>query len=473
MSDKSTIRTLLPFNGFDYNGCKNPTCDAFMRPPLSGLLKWSRECNYKISGSGRDKSIRCKECGNYSVLKSNKGIWEEFIRQSAYLRLTHTYCPNQNCPNHELSVERYPKGYRNKGRQRSGNNKYQCKHCKSYITTTELTHLRERKYSHVERGLFWDLCNDSSFRRIIGRHNITPLVLYDKIDFIHQQCLRFVALREVKMQHKLPKQLYVAMDKQDYVVNWSDHKKKKNVQLTAVCSVETQTGYCLGMHLNFCSDIGASDVYARALSNGDSDGVPCMRQYAQYYLPNDLSSYAAGNDGKLPFYAQLPTSGSQLHSEYTVGGHSLLVRHLLGDDKEIVFSLDGDSMLAIYVFAAFSREIKNGQCHVLNASFDKHMIMDDRKRLYNQSRKLLRLFAEKNGLLDLKEAERLMVKDIVQQMLCERGGLYKAKFKHPVDKVNEPTRVITALSPLDEHLDIDKLTEIYNTASIERLDTYF
>ena len=91
MSDKSTIRTLLPFNGFDYNGCKNPTCDAFMRPPLSGLLKWSRECNYKISGSGRDKSIRCKECGNYSVLKSNKGIWEEFIRQSAYLRLTHTY----------------------------------------------------------------------------------------------------------------------------------------------------------------------------------------------------------------------------------------------------------------------------------------------------------------------------------------------------------------------------------------------
>ena len=99
--------------------------------------------------------------------------------------------------------------------------------------------------------------------------------------------------------------------------------------------------------------------------------------------------------------------------------------------------------------------------------------MDDRKRLYNQSRKLLRLFAEKNGLLDLKEAERLMVKDIVQQMLCERGGLYKAKFKHPVDKVNEPTRVITALSPLDEHLDIDKLTEIYNTASIERLDTYF
>ena len=59
----------------------------------------------------------------------------------------------------------------------------------------------------------------------------------------------------------------------------------------------------------------------------------------------------------------------------------------------------------------------------------------------------------------------------LQDLISEPVGLNKIRYRHPLDKINEPKRVITALSPLDVHLDIDRLAEVYNATSLERLDT--
>jgi len=74
--------------------------------------------------------------------------------------------------------------------------------------------------------------------------------LYDKIDFNHKQCLAFAASREHKLFEGMPvRQLYISVDRQDYLINRTQTEDKRNVRMSAVGSADNTTGYVFGMHL--------------------------------------------------------------------------------------------------------------------------------------------------------------------------------------------------------------------------------
>src|SRR3989304_1612219 len=85
-------------------------------------------------------------------------------------------------------------------------------------------------------------------------------VLYHRIDFIHQQCLAFAADRERKLATLSIRRLYLAVDKQDHLVNWTERKDKRNVVLSAIASADNATGYVFGIHPNFDSSIDRDAV---------------------------------------------------------------------------------------------------------------------------------------------------------------------------------------------------------------------
>lgn len=53
--------------------------------------------------------------------------------------------------------------------------------------------------------------------------------LYARIDLIHRQCMRFAVHREKRLIDKEIDRLYLAIDAQDYLVNWTERKDKRNV----------------------------------------------------------------------------------------------------------------------------------------------------------------------------------------------------------------------------------------------------
>ncbi|MBK1670800.1 hypothetical protein CKO28_22545 [Rhodovibrio sodomensis] len=78
--------------------------------------------------------------------------------------------------------------------------------------------------------------NEQPIRAIACTRGISTQTVYEKIDCIHRQCLSFLAAHEAKLARKRLRGLYISVDRQDYIVNWSDRAFKRNTQLTAIGS---------------------------------------------------------------------------------------------------------------------------------------------------------------------------------------------------------------------------------------------
>jgi hypothetical protein len=112
-------------------------------------------------------------------------------------------------------------------------------------------------------------------KRIVEAVDINPKTLYDKIDFIYEQCVAFSGARERKLSNLHTPRLYLGVDRQTYVVNWTRRDDRRNVMLTAVAAADNHTHYVLGAILNFDHDVDPGDVEAETLALGDaSKGKP-------------------------------------------------------------------------------------------------------------------------------------------------------------------------------------------------------
>ncbi|TMP83357.1 hypothetical protein CWB73_02475 [Pseudoalteromonas phenolica] len=145
-------------------------------------------------------------------------------------------------------------------------------------------YFQQRLYGAQDKTVFSLLVNNTALNKIMVHTGLTPNALYKKIDFIHRQCVRFIAKSEENMSNKLPSPIAIAMDKQDYVVNWTDSHSKKNVQLTGVTSVEAASGYVLASSVNYDPTISKGEVIARAGEVGDLNTDGCLRTFAYVRL---------------------------------------------------------------------------------------------------------------------------------------------------------------------------------------------
>lgn len=140
----------------------------------------------------------------------------------------------------------------------------------------------EQKQPHKNRLIFQLLMNRSPFRRLCEIADIAPGTLYPKLDFLHRQCLAFVGHRERRLLEgfSIPR-LYIGVDRQDDVVNWTQREDKRNVQLTDVGSADNVTRYVFGMHLNFDPDVAADVIEQDAATLGDGELQMPFRRHAR------------------------------------------------------------------------------------------------------------------------------------------------------------------------------------------------
>lgn len=504
------LRVPPEVNGIQYNFCKNPKCSNFGIPApeegKAGVLG-----PYAITGSGTTRSMRCNGCGEYFSQKSNQAIYEEFLRLTAYRQDTNQVCcPNENCYNHTVPVGT-KKAYRSFGTHKSGAKRYQCANpdCRKSVSIPVSTQWQHDTSKNIE--IFKMLANKVVLSRIIAMAEINWSTLYHRINYIHKQCLKFANYQEMNFKNMEFKRLYLAVDRQDYQVNWTERKDNRNVTLSAIATADNETGYLFGINPNFDKDTDKIKAQSEANLNGDSQLDPAFRKFARIWLQSDYEHSVTEsiknsikklqkNGGKKPLPAtdidgsirekyedsevkedteaeelnqdeQLPNYGVQVKAEYTMFAHFLAVKALFGKVDKYRFFLDQDSGIRGAFMNAYKEEVKAKTADAFFVSIDKNMSTGDKRRLNNQAIRNLKEFMESNPSLTENQAILLLLKQSI--LATQPIGKWGDKWvNHPFPTMAEPLKKMCWLTE-DPTMDIDHKAWLYNKASLHGVDSFF
>lgn len=282
------------FDGIQVNYCKNPTCRNFGVPPpqkgTKGRLAAGAVPDSYRSGNtaGQVAILSCKLCSEHPTVKSNRAVAEELKRLEMELDLpSPPCCDTDGCPNqqHPITSREH---YQRFGKTASGSTRYRCKACLQVVSFSASPVKRQREASK-NRMIFSLLMNKSPMRRICEVADIHPKTLYQRIGFFYEQCRRFAASRELQFFDEAFRRhrAYVSVDRQDYLVNWSNQNDRRNVKLHAVASADHRSGYVFGVHLDFDPSLDAAIIEQAHAAQPELHISHPFRRYARIWLLAD------------------------------------------------------------------------------------------------------------------------------------------------------------------------------------------
>lgn len=495
--------------GIQLNFCKNPICLNYgipasteKQPKGPGATGRGRD-SYVLSGSKNahknNAFLKCSLCSETIPVKSNIAVVEELARFSSYLNNRSICCPNESCLNHFVELSNSVNAYQSFGKTKGGSPRYRCKLCKKTFAVS--SPLARQRLPHKNITVFKLLMNKMPLKRICEVAGISMPTLYDKIDFLQRQCLVFAASREIKLHEVVKaKKLYIAIDRQNYIVNWSVRQDKRNIMLYALGSADNTTGYVFGVHLNYDPSLDCVEVENDALKSGDYEKKDGWRKYARLWLYGDyVSRYGNGNDivecrsleGNIEAsyrntekrddvestdvvdstMIRLPEKGMQIHSEYTMYGHFYLLHKLLSTANKIRFFLDQDSGMRAACLSAFVEEIKQSKCDAFYVKINKEMTIDERKISLLKVKKQWSSHKKQYPDLSDTDLKLLLIKESMAR--ARKIGKWHDKWVyHPFPNMSEPEKAICYLTDVGKY-DVDHLAWLHNKASLHSIDRFF
>lgn len=456
---------------------------------------------YIIQGSSAGvPMLSCRVCGEYPPIKSNAAISEERDRFLADLsEAPPPSCLDASCANHALPVGK--DNYQSFGTTKSGSRRYRCKSCGKTFSVGKST--TRHKQPHKNRLIFSLLMNKTPLRRICEVADIGPEGLYGKIDFLYEQTKAFAANREKHLLDGMPiRRLYLSTDRQDYVVNWTQHEDRRNVMLHAVGTADLDTRYVFGMHLNYDPALNTDLLEKDAKAIGDYNAKAPFRRYARCWLKGDydvaVRAKAAGRhkpssqdlqqsiEATYAATAQradvevsetqdaskrLPAKGMQIHAEYALYGHFFFLKQLFGGIEKLRFFMDQDSGMRAACLAAFQPEIAARRADAFYVRIAKERTITEKRQIIAASRaefEVARLAS--HGLSDT-EIENRLIKERIAHM-ATLGKWQDKWLTHPFPNMSEPERAACYLTDFGDY-DADHLSRLYNKASLHAIDCFF
>lgn len=503
------LRVPPEVNGIQYNFCKNPKCPNFGIPVEEKAARGTNKYTVVGVGSGK-QGYRCNCCGEHFTAKSNQAIFEEVIRLNQFRKpLTETCCPHETCENHTIPVST-PKKYRSMGYQQSGSKRYLCKSC-GKIFSVGLPTKGQHDTTHNEM-IFRMLVNYVPFNRILEIVGINWDMFYRRIDFIHKQCVDFANQQEQSLKNKFTKRLYLSVDRQNHLINWSNRKDRRNVTLSAISTADNTTGYVFGAHPNFDSSVDLVSAEDEALLLNEGAVDPAYRKYARIWLKHDLSKAIAtsikqvqqrakeraveknqdpktiservlsniekkyrqledAEDTEAQNEDKLPDYGALVKNEYTMFAHFLAVKELFGNVGKYRFFLDQDSGIRGAFMNAFKDEIKAKTADAFYVSIEKEVTIDKRRQINDKAQKLLELYLELHPEYTEEEAKLELLKQAISKV--QPYGKWQDKWvEHPIPSMSEPLKKMCWLTE-DETMSLDHKAWLYNKASLHSVDNFF
>lgn len=506
--------------GINVNFCKNPHCANFGVP--AEIVKFRRKHGSSLAttpgtaygltlstNAGRP-ALRCMLCKEKFAIKSNQAIAEELERFRKYLEEDPLCCRSPECPNNLVPVKAAG-AYHRHGQTKTGTPRFRCRLCGKTVALGGKA-LKRQRITHQNKTILLALTNKMPMRRIAKITGINAVTLYGKIDFLHRQCLAFAASREAALRTMDLSRLYISVDRQDYMVNWSKDSDRRNIEVSAVGSADNDTGYIFGMHLNFDPRLDPEEVARDAGITGDELLPHPHRTYARFWLSGDyeegLKSSEAERDRKASKVAKGPmgksvvsavedaydavdlrddaeiselkgetvklpeAKGMQVHEEYSLYGHFQFLKHLLPQVGKLRFFLDQDSGIRAACFAAFAQDIREKRVDAFFVRTAKELTIDRKRSLLRQSQAQFR--AAQRGLpLVLSEYQVkviLMKAEIAKSVTL---GKWKDSWcMHPIPNMSEPSKAMCWLTDLEGY-DEDHRARLFLRVSLAGIDNFF
>ena len=487
--------------GIQINFCKNPICANFGVPVAATSTRGPGAVNaYTVVASGKGlPAARCNHCGEHFPLKSNQGVFEEFWRLHT-ATAPQPSCPELLCANHRVPMTT-PGVYQSFGATALGSQRYRCKACGKTFSVKPggLNPIRHQVQSDRNGMILRMLVGKMPLRRICEAADVAPRVLYQRIDFFAEQAQAFLAHREAKLREQDLRRLYIGVDRQDYAINWSQRKDKRNVQITAVASADNASGYVFGMHPNFDPECDPNVVEATAFACGDLALAMPHRRFARLWLQGDYAAAVAASGGNAATgslhgtiaasYAKaarradvespecfttddvLPTEGMQVHAEYTLYGHFLHLRELLGHVGKVRFFLDQDSGMRAACLGTFADRIKTRDCDVFYVRIAKELTVDEKRRRLRDAQAEFAREAAKHAGFTENEVKLLLLKARIAA--AQSIGQWKDRWvMHPLPSMTEPEKALCYLTDMGDY-DPDHLAWLFGRASLHAVDSWF
>jgi hypothetical protein len=497
---RPTPRVPVAVHGVQVNHCKNPTCQNFGVPVAEKALQGTNA--YTIVATGAKlPAAKCNCCGEIFGLKSNQSVFEEAYRILAPLYGASS-CPNAECQNHRVPTH-IEGAYHEFGKTSIGSQRYRCKVCgKTFsVKPKGLNPISKQIHSDKNRTILSMLMGKMPLRRICEAAEVSPPVLYDKIDFLHKQAIAFLADRERALPSMKIERLYVGVDRQDHVINWSRRTDKRNVTLSSVAAADNATGYVFGMVPNFDPEPDPAQIEAMHLALGDHLVPACHRRHARMWLASDFNAAVAqsrrfiGNgtlgsnidatyatnkarhDLEAPEHVviedKLPDAGMLIHADYTLHGFFVALRRMFENVEKVRFFLDQDSGIRAACLSAFAAPISQGACDVFYVRISKGLTVDDKRKLIAKSQKEFDDVAAAYPYLDKNGVKLMMLKDRIAK--AQTIGPWKDRWvSHPLPTLSETDKAMCHLTDIGSYAgDLDHLAWLYNKASLHAVDSFF
>lgn len=213
----------------------------------------------------------------------------------------------------------------------------------------------------------------------------------------YERCVSFTQGREAQLRQMPLGFMRLSTDRQEYRVNWTDRKDKKNVVINAIGTADKSSRYVFGMDVNYDSSIVLEDILADEQYEVDQKLKDYNRQNARLWLPyehelgkqlskeveakrKELIKYYSSvplpiSEISLGYFIEelaedygvealdqltatnLPSKGAQVHSEYTMYAHFIHLERLLGHASGLRFYLDQEPAIERACNSAFSTQI--------------------------------------------------------------------------------------------------------------------
>lgn len=428
--------------------------------------------------------MQCNYCSQEPPMKSNKGIYEECSRMLSYLAqepLQEKVCPNKHC-HHNISfidVIAGPRHYYKDGKQKSGAQRYICRECNRTFTINDNPAAGQNK-PFQNALIFRLIVNKMPLQRICEVAQVSMSTLYAKIDFLYEQSQAFAASHERKLPDLPIKRLQISVDGQDYVVNWTDSKDKRNVVIHALGSADNRSGFVFGMHLNIDPEVVRGDIEYEAEACGDLETKPPFRQFARYWLAPDFAaalSTSKTNKSKrrlrlsesieesyveselrediesfeeMTSEVKLPKLGMQIHGEYTIYGHFMFLKRLLEKTEKIRFYMEKESGIRAACLAAFVDDILDKRVDAFYVKINKEMTISQKNAAMARGRYILDEFQAGNSSykeLSGQSLRALLLEENIAGDQFFLSGSFKDKwYLFPAPPKNEPEKAVSWLT---------------------------
>jgi transposase-like protein len=480
-------------------------------PPKGKLPKGVKGDTYTIVSSNSKSGhpvpvLKCKRCGEHPTIKSNLAIAQEVKRFWPWRPSEPGACQNSKCVNSCKPVSGFRTEYIRHGKTRDGHSRYRCKRCRKVFTDRIIAPAsRQTVHRHKNISVFKLLVSKVPFKRICELESFSMPTLYQKLDFLYRQCRAFASSREAELPSLQLSKLKIAVDRQDYVINWDDTTDKRNITLHCIASADNVSGFIFGAHLDYDPDMDRVETELDAIACGDYGLRAPFRKYARVRLDGDQlpapmptsastghsssiigkvrDTYAAAQlreDIEVPeeddVMRRLPDKGMQTHSEYVIYGHFEYLKRLLSGCKQIIFYLDQESGIRAACHAAFWERILDKSCDAFFVAIDKNATVHDKRKLKKDSDKELEAYVDKNpslATLYLDDVRMFFLKDMLSDTV--KAGKWQDEWLiYPFPNMSEPKKAVCWLTDLrDRAYDDYELAELYLRASLHGIDRFF